>query len=116
MGLRATMRRPFVPAVLLVAAASGGCSLFGGGESSCESVEEYQEARSAQRLSVPAGLDAPDATGRLEVPEGPAPAEPLSRNAACLQRLPNYFDRPLNAPSNPAPLAPPGAGASPPKD
>jgi len=79
-----------VPAVV------GACSWFGSDESAeCVSEEEYQSAEVAPRLQVPSGLDSPETAGRLDVPDGPLPDEPLSRNAACLQRPPDYFDRPL---------------------
>jgi uncharacterized lipoprotein len=108
------LRTGFLPAVVL-AFTVAGCSFFGDGEPECESVEDYQSAQSAPRVAVPAGLDTPEMAGRLDVPEEPLPAEPLARNAACLQRPPNYFDRPLNAPPTPAPPAPAGP-AGPPED
>jgi uncharacterized lipoprotein len=72
----------------------GSCS-FWDEEEPCDSVEEYQFAQAAPEISVPAGLDKPDPAAKLKVPEEPVPAEPLSKNAACLQRPPNYFDKPL---------------------
>jgi hypothetical protein len=44
---------------------------------------------------VPAGLDRPDQSARLTIPDGPPPVEPLSKSAACLQRPPDYFDEPI---------------------
>jgi uncharacterized lipoprotein len=81
-------------AVVAAAMLLGGC-FFGGAEQDCESVEEYQEARSAPEIAVPPGLDRPDASTTLAVPDEPKPAEPLARNAACLQRPPGYFDKPV---------------------
>lgn len=83
-------------------AALGACSWFGSDEAVCASEEEYQSAQVAPRLQVPASLDAPEASARLDIPDGPLPAEPLSRNAACLQRPPDYFDRPLAPAEKPA--------------
>jgi len=79
--------------------ALGGCSLWGGGDDpeECASPEEYQAAKVAPDLSVPAGLDRPDPTPRLDIPGQPLPAEPLERTAACLQKPPDYFDKPLEA-------------------
>lgn len=77
----------------------GGCSLWRD-DNECESVEEYQSAQAAPGLSVPAGLDQPDPSTRLSVPEEPLPVVPLSTNSACLQRPPNYFDKPLKGPGN----------------
>jgi uncharacterized lipoprotein len=74
--------------------AVGGCS-FGRDTVDCELDEEYQRAQSGPELSVPAGFDRPDESTRLNIPAGPEPAEPLSKNAACLQRPPDYFDKPL---------------------
>jgi hypothetical protein len=75
----------------------GGC-FFGGAEQDCESVEEYQDARSAPEIAVPPGLDRPDPSTTLVVPDEPTPAEPLARSAACLQRPPSYFDKPMRVP------------------
>ncbi len=86
----------------LIAAGLGGCSFWGDDAEECVSVQEYQDATAGANLSVPAGLDRPDPSGRLNVPETPLPAEPLSKNAACLQRPPSYFDKPLAAPAAPA--------------
>jgi uncharacterized lipoprotein len=77
----------------------GGCSLWGNDEP-CESVEEYQAAQAAAELSIPAGLDKPDPSARLDIPEEPQPLEPLAKNAACLQQPPNYFDKPLKDSAN----------------
>ena len=83
------------PALMLVMAmAIGGC-FFGKGDESCESVQEYQSAKTAPRLEVPQGVDKPDESAGLKVPEGPVPAEPLAKTAKCLQRPPNYFDKPM---------------------
>lgn len=88
-----------VLATTMTAALLGGCWLWSD-EQSCESVEEYQAAEVAPEIDVPAGLDRPDPSTRLGVPAEPSPAEPLSRNAACLQRPPDYFGKPLKGPDN----------------
>jgi uncharacterized lipoprotein len=85
--------RPNVLAPLALALA--GCSFWGEAEDKCASVEEYQDAKIASEISIPAGLDRPDPTGKLVVPAGPEPVQPLSKNAACLQWPPDYFDKPL---------------------
>lgn len=74
------------------------CS-FWGREDSCALAGEYQQAAAVADVSVPAGLDAPDATGHLNVPPAPVPAEPLARTAGCLQRPPGYFDKPVKEPA-----------------
>lgn len=82
-------------ALAALALALAGCSFWGEDEDQCVSVEEYQDAKAAPEISVPAGLDRPDPTGKLVVPAGPEPVQPLSTNAACLQWPPDYFDKPL---------------------
>lgn len=86
-------------ALVSVALGAAGCSLWRD-DDECASVEEYQTAQAAPELSVPAGLDKPDPSARLSVPEEPLANEPLSKNSACLQRPPNYFDKPLETPDN----------------
>lgn len=71
------------------------CSWWGSDEDPCVSTEEYQQAQDVPDLTVPAGLDKPDSSGRLRVPPGPPAAEPLSQSAGCLPRPPSYFDKPL---------------------
>lgn len=80
--------------MVLLTIGAGGCSLWGD-DNDCESIEEYQTAQAAPELSVPAGLDKPDPSARLSVPEEPLSNEPLSKKSACLQRPPTYFDKPL---------------------
>lgn len=86
------MRGLLLACVLVLLA---GCSWWGGNEDPCISAEEYQQAQEVPDLTVPAGLDKPDASGRLQVPPGPPAAEPLSQSAGCLPRPPSYFDKPL---------------------
>lgn len=90
--------RLFWLAILLTPATGlGGCTWWGE-ENPCESAEEYQQSQSVPPIAVPAGLDRPETPGRLVIPEGPLPAEPLEKTAACLQRPPNYFDKPVFVP------------------
>lgn len=83
--------------VALCGTCAAGCSVWGeeGDADACVSAEEYQQALEAPDLSVPAGLDRPDTSLRLDVPDGPLPQRPLERDAACLQRPPSFFDKPL---------------------
>jgi len=83
--------------LLLVAGTTllaSGCSLWRSGDP-CALASEYQQAQEAPEVSVPAGMDALDFTGRLYVPPGPLPAEPLAEVAGCLQKPPPYFEKPL---------------------
>ncbi|MCC7258242.1 MAG: hypothetical protein IT486_07710 [Gammaproteobacteria bacterium] len=86
--------------VLVAVSMLNACSFWGDDEAvpECESVEEYQKALQAAGLSVPPGLDKPDPSGRLDIPEGPLPDQPLSGQAACLQLPPSFFDKPLAVP------------------
>lgn len=85
--------------IVLLAGAAGACS-SSKNAMDCELDEEYQQAQSAPGISVPAGLSRPDESTRLNIPAGPEPVEPLSQTAACLQRPPDYFDKPLTDSGN----------------
>ncbi len=92
------MMRRGVFLLATIAVTASGCT-FWRDEDPCESVEEYQQARSAGEIVVPAGLSPPDSTGRLVIPPGPTEAgQPLSANAACLQKPPDYFNKPVTPP------------------
>ncbi|MBM4197173.1 MAG: hypothetical protein FJ197_08770 [Gammaproteobacteria bacterium] len=86
-------------ATVLVVALVGGCGLWRD-EDPCVAVEEYQDARVSTTIQVPEGLQQPDSGGKLVIPEVAAPPGPLSANAACLQKPPNYFDKPIVKPAD----------------
>jgi hypothetical protein len=88
------MRSVFVIACLL-ASLAGGCSFWGDDEDRCVSVEEYQDAGTAPLITVPDGLDRPGPALRMDIPDVPPPAQPLSQTVRCLQEPPDFFDRPL---------------------
>ena len=90
------MRLPLFVALLV---GLSGCAWWGD-ENPCESAEEYQRSTSVPPVVVPDGMDRPDGAGRLVVPGGPLPTEPLEKTAACLQQPPNYFDRPVYVPKD----------------
>jgi hypothetical protein len=77
---------PGIAAGLLV----GGCS-FWRSETNCKSVQEYQSSADIKPVVIPQGLDPPDASGKLVIPNAPPPTQPLSENAACLAKPPDYF-------------------------
>lgn len=79
----------------------GGCSFGRNNAPDCTSIEEYQRALIAREISVPAGLDYPEAASRLYIPPGPVPVEPLEKNAGCLARPPDYFGKPLSGVATP---------------
>lgn len=87
------MRMWFVGLLLLILA---GCSFWGDEDDKerCVSAEEYQAARTASEITVPEGLSRPDGTGKLHVPAGPEPAEPLEKTVGCLPEAPEYFKKP----------------------
>ena len=58
----------------------------------CDQPQEYQQARSIPSLRVPEGLDPPDRSGVLVIPdEDKAGQYPDGR--PCLDRPPDYFGR-----------------------
>lgn len=85
---------------LCVASAGMPACFLGGSADDCARVEEYQSSESGPQVRVPAGLDRPEETERLEIPPGPIAMEPLSRQAGCLPRPPDYFDRPIYVPED----------------
>jgi uncharacterized lipoprotein len=88
-------------AVLL---ALGGCKTLHHvtHEDSCNKPQPYQRAASIAPLSIPGGLDAPDTSHALEVPQlnGPAPP-PRKLDDPCLSAPPSF--------NVPQPNARPGA-------
>jgi len=71
-----------------------GCA-GGGSKRACSKPQEYQASESTASLTVPGGLDEPDRSGELVIPElrdengGPGDDQP------CLEQPPDYFDRKL---------------------
>ena len=102
--------------VIATAAASlviGGCSLWRK-EVSCKSVQEYQSSGGIKPVVVPPDLNAPDASATLVIPNASPPAQPLSDNAACLPKPPDYFRKATAAEAADAakkPAAPPPEAA-----
>ena len=84
---------------LLVVAMCASCSL-GRDDDECESVEEYQAAVGASEITVPSGLDRPDPGTKLNVPPSQVTGEALAKQAACMQRPPSYFDKPIHPTGN----------------
>lgn len=71
-----------------------GCALFGGGTPPCENPQMYQNARAAEPLVAPEGLEIPQAFGNLEVPEGEVlEGLPRRSNGSCLEEPPR-IERP----------------------
>ena len=71
-----------------------GCALFGGGTPPCENPQMYQNARAANPLSAPEGLETPQSFGNLEVPEGEVlQGQPRRSDGSCLEEPPQ-IERP----------------------
>lgn len=91
---------PFMPGVTMypvrlligvLALAATGC--FGGEQSTiCDDPREFHEAGTVPPLEVPEGLDAPDRSGELKMPEGIS-AKGYPEGRPCLERPPDYFGR-----------------------
>lgn len=85
------------PGMLAVSAAAvlafGGCKTMHHlvGSDDCNKPQPYMQATSIPRLNVPPGMDSPDTSHALDVPElnGPAPP-PRSRKDPCLDKPPPF--------------------------
>ena len=83
--------------VLVLIAASAlmsGCHMFSPLRADCHTTQEYQHARSAPPLKVPAGLDSPNTAGALVIPAvGDAPPRPGPADT-CFDVPPRYKPAP----------------------
>ncbi len=71
-----------------------GCAVFGGGLAPCEKPQIYQDAEVSSPLIAPEGLEAPQAFGNLEIPEGEVQqGQPRRNNGSCLEEPPQ-IDKP----------------------
>jgi len=77
-------------AAVMVAATLAGC--FGNRDVSCAKPREYQASRSIAPLQVPQGLDTPDPSTELKIPETTQSAD-ASDAPGCLEQPPDYFGR-----------------------
>lgn len=78
-------------AVVLLALLLSGC--FGGGRQACDKAQEYQAGRSVEALRVPDGLDRPDRSATLVIPEVSPDAKRREKGEPCLETPPDYFER-----------------------
>ena len=69
-----------------------GCRLFRGASSqSCHESRGYAQAQSVPPLKIPAGLDAPDTSSALRLPDlKEPPPPPRSAKARCLDAPPSF--------------------------
>jgi uncharacterized lipoprotein len=79
--------RVFLLVPLLVAA--GGCRSWSA--KTCHEVQPYTKAASVPPLIIPAGLDAPDTTNALRLPQLTEPAPPpRTGKQPCLDEPPSF--------------------------
>jgi hypothetical protein len=106
-------------AVLLVtlAATLAGCFWRRNDANDCRLVQEYQASRSLEPIQTPDGLTRIPSSP-VRIPDAAAPFD--ENTVGCLERPPNYFNRPIPgqpgaepAPAPGAPVAQPPAGAGP---
>ena len=88
--------------LLLVLLGLSGCHLaraISGG--ACHDTQGYMKQRSVEPLKIPAGLDAPDTTNALRLPQLNEPAPPPPRGKApCLDTPPPFkVQQPARTPS-----------------
>jgi len=80
--------------VLLIAPLMGlsGCHIWRGASAkSCHAPQPYMQAKSVPPLIVPGGLDAPDTTNALKLPQLNEPASPARHgNEPCLDEPPSF--------------------------
>jgi len=79
-----------------------GCHLVRGiSTSACNDTQGYMKQRSVDPLKIPAGLDAPDTTNALRLPQLNEPAPPpRRRKTACLDAPPPFkVPQPTRTPS-----------------
>lgn len=85
------------PLILSIAGASlllmAGCRTVSGG--SCHKVQPYESAESLPALRMPAGLDGPDTSGAMEIPQLNEPMAPLDPDGPCLDAPPAITAPPL---------------------
>ncbi|MDP7419117.1 MAG: hypothetical protein QF483_04480, partial [Gammaproteobacteria bacterium] len=68
-----------------------GC--FFGGQPSCNKPQEYQVSENIESLQVPDGLDQPDRSAALTIPQASPDAKVREADDPCLDSPPDYFGR-----------------------
>ncbi len=77
--------------ILAVALALGGCKVIRSKTSSCHNKQAYTSASSVAPLKIPPGLDTPDTTNALHIPDLKEPAPPPRKGKdPCLDEPPAY--------------------------
>jgi len=80
----------------------GGCHVRTLLEPDCHHPQEYQRAAQVAPLKVPEGLDSPNVSGALVIPEVAVAPPPVGANEACLDAPPRFKE--------PVPLKPAASG------
>jgi uncharacterized lipoprotein len=88
--LQPSLWRGLICAVLICGLS--GC-FFSGGAPACEKPQEFQSASSIEPLRVPDGLDQPDRSESLDIPQVSANAKHREKGDPCLENPPDYFGR-----------------------
>jgi uncharacterized lipoprotein len=77
--------------VLALALTLPGCTVFRSSSASCHKKQPYMAASSVQQLKIPPGLDVPDTTNALRIPDLKEPAPPSRKGKQpCLDEPPPY--------------------------
>jgi uncharacterized lipoprotein len=77
--------------VLVVALALGGCKTIRSTTNACHKKQPYMSASTVAPLKIPPGLDVPDTTNALHIPDLKEPAPPARKGKdPCLDEPPAY--------------------------
>jgi len=77
--------------ILVAALALGGCKVIRSTTNSCHRTQPYMSASSVAPLKIPSGLDVPDTTNALHIPDLKEPAPPPRKGKdPCLDQPPAY--------------------------
>jgi uncharacterized lipoprotein len=77
--------------ILVMALALPGCKVFRSATASCHKKQPYMAASSIPTLKIPPGLDVPDTTNALRIPDLKEPAPPPRKGKdPCLDQPPQY--------------------------
>jgi uncharacterized lipoprotein len=77
--------------VVVMGLALGGCSVIRSKTNACHNKQPYMSASSVASLRIPPGLDVPDTTNALHIPDLKDPAPPARKGKdPCLDEPPAY--------------------------
>lgn len=86
------MRRlPLLTISLLIVSGVIGCSRAG--MPRCDKQQEYQTVGSIDAVEVPAGMNQPERSGSLEIPDLSPDARARAPGDPCLEAPPDYFTK-----------------------